>query len=144
MLASQMFYVPNSDLESPTHSLTFPPSSVTHTQQPPRASPQLLPDLDNQVDHSLQATGNQRTAAKHPPPFSTERYEPTISRASFIMLIGLARLWRSQLTLTAQFCPMRPVFGCRRTALLSLRELCQVNPTSSFPNQWEAGCARAE
>lgn len=22
--------------------------------------------------------------------------------------------------------------------------LCQVSPTSSFPNQWEAGCARRE
>lgn len=60
------------------------------------------------------------------------------------MLIGLARLWRSQLMLTGQFCPMRPAFGYRRTALLPLGELCQVSPTSPFPNQWEAGCTRAE
>eukprot|EP00073_Rattus_norvegicus_P055537 XP_215222.5 PREDICTED: centrin-2 isoform X1 [Rattus norvegicus] len=60
------------------------------------------------------------------------------------MLIGLARLWRSQLTLTARFCPMRPIFGCLRIALWPLGVLCQVSPTSSFPNQWEAGCARRE
>lgn len=141
-----MFCVPQLGFKmGPTHSLLLPPGSVTHTQQPLRASPQLLPGLDTQmIDLSLQTTGNQRSLAEHPPPFSTDRYEPTISRASFIMLIGLAWLWRNQLTLTAWFCPMRLVFGCRRTALLLLGEFCQVSPTSSFPNQWEAGCARVE
>jgi hypothetical protein len=103
LLAPQMFCVPQLGFKmGPTHSLLLPPGSVTHTQQPLRASPQLLPGLDTQmIDLSLQTTGNQRSLAEHPPPFSTDRYEPTISRASFIMLIGLAWLWRNQLTLTA-------------------------------------------
>lgn len=113
-------------------------------QWPPRTRPQLLPGLNTLgVDFSLLATCHQRTSTQYHSPFSRERYEPTISRASFTMLIGCAGLRRNQLTLAAGFCPMRPVLVAATLPFNLGAGLARLAPPASSANQWKAGCARA-
>lgn len=60
------------------------------------------------------------------------------------MLIGPAQLQCSQLSLAARFCPMRPPLAAAAPPSFPGKGFARLAPPALSPNQWEAGCSRAE